>query len=181
MKKSYCIAIIIIFIVCVLLISSLYKTARPTEVIDPNLYTIVPGIGIGSVKFNMSKEEIIRHFGEPDEMTNQGMCLLYKSKGFTLTVSPKSGLQFITCYTKAAAPPFSLVNDFPGSLNKGIAMRASKTEIVAAYGLPDKEIIKEKYQTNLTYDKLGIEFILLKDKLLQFFIKPVKADMEKGI
>jgi hypothetical protein len=68
MNKFYFITIIIIFIVCFLFILSRYEAARPTEVIDPNLYTIVPGIGIGSVKFNMSKEEIIKHFGEPERL-----------------------------------------------------------------------------------------------------------------
>lgn len=181
MKKFYYIVIIVIFIVCVLLILSRYKGARSKEVIDPNLYTIVPGQGIGSVKFGMNREEIIKHFGEPDETNGEGISLLYKSKGFTLVVYPKSGLQVITCYTKVAAPPFSSTNDFPGSMDKGIKMGASKAQIVAAYGPPDKEIIKEKHQTNLTYNKLGIEFILLKDELVQFFIKSIRADVENGI
>ena len=180
MKRPYFIFIllIIIFIICIFLLLHEYRKHQPIEVIDPNLYTMVPGQGIGSVKFSMSREEIIKHFGEPDEINNEGMSLLYKSKGFTLVVYPKSGLGIITCYTKVAAPPFSSTNDFPGSMDKGIKMGASKAQIVAAYGPPDKEIIKEKYQTNLIYDKLGIEFILLKDRLIQIFMRPVKIDAE---
>lgn len=155
-----------------------YRKNQPIEVIDPNLYMIIPGHGIGSVEFGMNREEIINNLGEPDEISGKGISLLYKSKGFTLTVYPKSGLQVITCYTKVAAPPFSSTNDFAGSMDKGIKMGASKAQIFTAYGPPDEEIIKEKYQTNLTYDKLGIEFILLKDKLIQIFMRPLKIDAE---
>ena len=177
MKRSYYIALIIFFIAGVFLVLHEYRANQSTEIIDPNLYTIVPGVGIGSVKFNMTKEEIIEHFGEPDEVTDNGMSLMYKSKGFTLGVYSVSGLRNINCYTKIVTPPFTFAEDFPGSTDKGISMGAGRADIVAAYGPPDKVTTNEK-QINLTYDELGIEFILLKDELVQFFMSPVKAEVE---
>ncbi len=48
-------------------------------------------------------------------------------------------------------------------------MGASRSKILAAYGLPDGER-KNGRQTTLEYDRLGLTFILLKDELIQFFM-----------
>ncbi|HUT47560.1 MAG TPA: hypothetical protein VMX36_14860, partial [Sedimentisphaerales bacterium] len=65
--------------------------------------------------------------------------------------------------------PFTSVKDFSGKTKEGISMGASRSKILAAYGLPNSER-KNGPQITLEYEHLGLTFILLKDKLVQFFM-----------
>ena len=132
-------------------------------------YEVYPTVGMGSIQFGMSKENVIKEIGEPEKVEDGGMSFLYRSKGFSLMVSPKRGVQHFNFYTRKAAPPFTLVKDFSGKTKEGISMGASRSKILAAYGLPNSER-KNGPQITLEYDHLGMTFILLKDKLVQFFM-----------
>ena len=94
---------------------------------------------------------------------------MYPSKGFTLGISPSRGFCTINCYTKQAAPPMLSANNFQGRTEAGIAMGSNRDQIVEAYGKPDRLADMGK-QKELHYDEMGIRFILLNDKLLQFFV-----------
>ncbi|MCK4629453.1 MAG: hypothetical protein KAT56_10645 [Sedimentisphaerales bacterium] len=130
---------------------------------------IRPGIGIGPIEFGMTSEDVVKYFGEPEKTMNKGRSLLYPSKGFTLMVSPKRGVQMVNCYTKVAVPPNLSAKDFQGKTTEGIAMGATQSQIISAYGEPDSEN-QTGSQTELNYNKLGIRFILLNKKLVQFFM-----------
>ena len=66
------------------------------------------------------------------------------------------------------------VKDFAGKTKEGIGMGASAAEIIKAYGEPDATE-KEEDTTRLLYrKKLGLEFTLGKDKLVQFSLSPVR-------
>ena len=55
---------------------------------------IEPLVGIGPVKFGMSKEEVIKHFGPPDKVFADGTKLNYvSSRGLSFTVDSELGLQ----------------------------------------------------------------------------------------
>lgn len=132
-------------------------------------YEVYPTVGMGSIRFGMSKENVIKEIGEPEKVEDGGMSFLYRSKGFSLMVSPKSGVQYFNFYTRKAAPPFTSVKDFSGKTEEGISMGAKQSKILAVYGLPDSER-KNGAQITLEYDRLGLTFILLKDELVQFFM-----------
>jgi len=144
------------------------------EVVDSNgmtnlSYEVYPMVGMGSIRFGMPKENVMKEIGKPEKVQDRGMSFLYCSKGFSLLVSPNGGVQNFNFYTRKAAPPFTLVKDFGGKTKEGISMGASRSEILAAYGLPDSER-KNGPQITLEYDHLELTFILLKDKLVQFFM-----------
>ena len=132
-------------------------------------YEVYLTVGVGSLRFGMSKENVIKEMGDPDKVEDGGMSLLYRSKGFSLGVYPNRGVQHFNFYTRRAAPPFTRVKDFIGKTQEGISMGASRSDILAAYGLPDNERINDRLVT-LEYDRLGLTFILLKDELVQFFM-----------
>ncbi len=57
----------------------------------PDDITIEVLVAIGPVRFGMSKGEIIKHFGQPDEISGKGTELSYvSSKGLSFTVPPNS-------------------------------------------------------------------------------------------
>ena len=132
-------------------------------------YEVYPTVGVGSIRFGMSKDNVIKEIGEPEKVEDGGMSFLYRSKGFSLMVSPKRGVQYFNFYTRKAAPPFTSVKDFSGKTEEGISMGAKRSKILAVYGLPDSER-KNGAQITLEYDRLGLTFILLKDELVQFFM-----------
>jgi outer membrane lipoprotein-sorting protein len=133
--------------------------------------TVTPKEGIGAVKFGMTKKDVIEKLGEPDKIDQRGMALDYLSRGYSLIVSPARGVAMIQCYTQAT---FAVkVKDFAGQTREGIRMGATSADIVKAYGEPDvKE--KDEQTLRLQYHKLGTEFTLFSDKLVQYSLSPVK-------
>jgi hypothetical protein len=145
------------------------QTVTDSNSITNLSYEVYPTVGMGSIRFGMSKENVLKEIGEPEKVEDGDMSFLYRSKGFSLMVSPKGGVQYFNFYTKKAAPPFTSVKDFSGKTKEGISMGASRSKILAVYGLPDSER-KNDAQITLEYDHLGLTFILLKDELVQFFM-----------
>ncbi|GAI08104.1 unnamed protein product [marine sediment metagenome] len=134
-------------------------TAGPNETLVVEL-----GVGIGPVKFGMSKEEVIENFGEPDKVEGGGQGLNYvASKGFSLFVSPMRGVRAIDCWSEKY--PVGTVSNFAGKTKEGIAMNASRAEIVAAYGKPDRTTSNGP-MTTLHYGKFRAQFVIMHDKLV---------------
>jgi beta-lactamase regulating signal transducer with metallopeptidase domain len=142
------------------------KSTSPPE-IDVDL-TVTPLVGIGSVKFGMSKAEVIAVIGKPEKIQDNGASFIYYSKGMSIGFGKISGVNNFNCYTKKAVWPALLkVRDFVGSTEQGIKMGSTENEIVAAFGTPKKRVV-DGAQVTLEYKDIGLHFILLKDKLLQF-------------
>jgi len=135
---------------------------------------IEPLVGIGSVQFGMSKEEVIKHFGPPDKVLADGTKLNYvSSKGLSFTVDSELGLQEIGCWSEGMLP--SRVTTFAGKTKEGIGIGASEEEIVAAYGQPDRTSTGSKgVIQNLHYDKLSAKFSLKEDKLMTMTLEAPK-------
>ncbi len=127
---------------------------------------IDPLVGIGPLKFGMSKEEVIKHFGPPDKVFADGTKLNYvSSRGLSFTVDSELGLQEIGCWSEGMLP--SRVTTFAGKTKEGIGIGACEEEIVAAYGQPDRTSTGSKgVIQNLHYDKLSAKFSLKEDKLM---------------
>lgn len=123
------------------------------------------------MRFGMSGAEVIAYLGMPDKFEGRDDSgLNYRSsRGFGLLVHPRLGVQFITCWSKASVPPFWRVADFAGVTPEGIGMGASRAQIIKAYGKPSREESKGR-QADLSYNKLGIAFTLLNDRVVHIAV-----------
>ena len=135
---------------------------------------IEPLVGIGPVKFGMSKEEVIKHIGQPDKVLADGTKLNYvSSRGLSFTVDSELGLQEIGCWSEGMLP--SRITTFAGKTKEGIGIGASEEEIVAAYGQPDRTSTGSGgVIQNLHYDKLSAKFLLKENKLMTMTLEAPK-------
>ena len=127
------------------------------------------GVGVGPVRFGMSKEEVIKHLGQPDkgieELGQDTVRLDYiSSRGLNFGLNPTVGVNYIKCYSKEY-PGESNVTTFAERTKKGVAMGASRNQIVAAYGEPDRTDSNGPL-TILYYDNLRSEMIITNDRLV---------------
>ena len=126
------------------------------------------GVGVGPVRFGISKEEVIKHLGQPDkieEVMQDVVRLDYiSSRGLNFGLNPTVGVNYIKCYSKEY-PGSSNVTTFAEKTKKGVAMGASRKQITAAYGEPDRTASKEPF-TILYYDNLRSEMIITNDRLV---------------
>ncbi len=157
---------------------ALVSCAKKVDEDEPRAELIIePLVGIGSVQFGMSKNEIIEHFGQPDKILGKGTELNYvSSRGLGFTVDAELGMQKIKCWSDnwPTRLPFA-VTTFAGSTKEGIGMGATREQIVAAYGQPDRTTTDAKgYFENLHYDKLRIKFTLWQDKLTSMILEAPK-------
>ena len=166
MKTPRTILSLSLLTLCLVALLSCAKKADREMPVDELI--IEPLVGIGSVQFGMSKDEVIEHFGQPDKVMAEGTKLNYvSSKGLGFTVDSELGLQMIQCWSKnwPKELPFA-VTTFAGRTKEGIGMGATREQIVAAYGQPDRTTTDAKeYFENLHYDKLQTKFTLWQDKV----------------
>ncbi|MBA7477405.1 hypothetical protein ES707_12814 [subsurface metagenome] len=146
--------------------------SSPSEdlVVEPNDALVIElGVGVGPVRFGMSKEEVIKHLGQPDkgieELGQDTVRLDYiSSRGLNFGLNPTVGVNYIKCYSKEY-PGISHVDTFAERTTKGVAMGASHNQIVTAYGEPDRTDSNGPL-TILYYDNLRSEMIITNDRLV---------------
>ena len=176
MKTEKEILLLSLLMVSLLALVGCAKKADENESLDEIL--IEPLVGVGSVQFGMSKDEIIEHFGRPDKIQAEGTKLNYvSSKGLVFTVDSELGLQMIQCWSDnwPTALPFA-VKTFTGRTKEGIGIGSAQEQIVAAYGPPDRtstDSNKGIIQA-LEYDKLRIKFSLWQDKIISITLEAPK-------
>jgi len=157
---------------------ALFSCAKKVDEDEPRDELIIePLVGIGSVQFGTSKDQVIEHFGRPDKVMAEGTELNYvSSRGLGFTIDSELGMQKIKCWSDdwPTRLPFA-VTTFSGSTKEGIGMGATREQIVAAYGQPDRTGTDSKgYFENLHYDKLRIKFTLWQDKLTSMILEAPK-------
>ena len=139
---------------------------------DEHNLQVVPKSGFGALKFGMTKDEVVGYLGEPERIEQQGKnnaVMIYPSKGLGITLFKETGVRCFAFTTKENL--FSAeAKDFRGTTKKGIGIGASEGQIVAAYGKPSDTNVQDNRKT-LNYENLGLEFILLSDKVAHFSIK----------
>ncbi|MFC1597413.1 hypothetical protein ACFL5Q_05680 [Planctomycetota bacterium] len=140
------------------------------------------GVGIGDATFGMSKAEVVKLLGEPEEVDHETFdpkwrlkvpegtnpkeiyeivgemewdVLKYNTRGFWLTVRPVAGFAEIECFGNNFHG--ATVAVFPGRTSKGIGMGSPATDVIQKYG--------EKYAGTieienglLHYDGKGVAF-----------------------
>jgi hypothetical protein len=141
----------------------------PPNKAEADKLTIVPGVGIGAVKFGMSRKEIVAILGEP-EVTLHDTYLGYLSKGLQLALGGDELGMIIANPSDAA----SLVrNEFPGQTEKGIRIGSSWEEVLERYGEPDPPLPSDRGNPAemgfARYEKLGLMFSFANDKVAQIF------------
>ena len=126
------------------------------------------GVGVGHVRFGMSKEEVIKHLGQPDKMEDLGYGAermdYIASRGLNFGLDTTTGVNYIKCYSKEY-PDYSHVATFVGRTKRGVVMGASRNQIITVYGEPDRTASKEPF-TILYYDSLRSEMITTNGRLV---------------
>jgi hypothetical protein len=134
---------------------------------------VIPGVGLGPVKFGMSKEEVFKLLGKPD-MEEAG-SLQYSSRGYACSISPSRGLLLVSFFSQQECA--FKVRDFAGKTKEGIGIGSSLKDLEKAFGKPTA--VEHTDQPGATgtyvrYSKLGLEFTLFYDKVVGFMMQPVR-------
>ena len=166
-------AIVILCVAALLFISTGCKKKTDDQVSQPapgagEGLVVELGVGIGPVKFGMSKDQIIENFGQPDKTEARDMGLDYiASKGLSFLLHPTKGLISIDCWSKEYPFPLAEIATFTGRTTKGLAIGASRKEIETTYGQPSS-VTTQGPLTFLHYDDSGALFTLKSDRLVKF-------------
>lgn len=167
-----------ILFLCLLMVSlvigvSCEKKAKVEE--PPEELVIEPLVGIGPVQFGMTKDQIIDHFGPPDQIFEGQVTKLHyvPSQGLNFAVDAQLGLQEIGCWSEGMLP--SRVTTFTGKTKEGIRIGASEEDIVAAYGQPERTSTDSRgIIQNFHYDKLSAKFSIKERKLMSMVFETPK-------
>lgn len=143
----------------------------------------VPGLlldplkGVGSVRFGMNREQIIKILGKPDQLIGKH-CLDYSSTlGFSLLVHPKRGLLAFDCWSKneKSTEGHLCGVDFTGKTRENIGINSTRKEIISIYGNEYKESLRK--QPNifaLYYPRLNAIFELKNNRVVHISLNAAK-------
>ncbi len=148
---------------------------KTTEEELPDELTIEPLVGIGPVRFGMSKDEVMEHFGQPDRIFEGKVTKLnyVPSRGLSFVVDTELGMNEIGCWSDGMLP--SRITTFSGRTKEGIGIGATQEEIVAAYGQPDRTSTRSGVPfESLHYDKLQAKFTLNEGRLMSMILNAPK-------
>jgi len=149
--------------------SSTQKQSRGhSEPNEPNIITIVPGLGVGDYTLGMSKDEVLKRLGEPRE-------IFYGGESYTLDNLPKR------YYMTFGDIAFEIEDDtvkmiVVGSplykFTNGLGVGDSEEKIKQAFG--DDFHLKERRNDILTYEDEGLTFEIHKKDRTVIEISVVK-------
>ncbi len=144
---------------------------EPHVVAPSQDWDIIPMVGVGPINFGMSKDQVIAALGEPD-LDEGGIALFYpKSKGLSFMLGLNKGVREISCWSELHPIPFpDGMTTYPGKTKEGIGMNASKEEIIAAYGEPDRISSKGPIES-LDYANLKAQFSIVNNKLVSLRLR----------
>ncbi|MGO9107675.1 MAG: hypothetical protein ACLP9L_00450 [Thermoguttaceae bacterium] len=125
---------------------------------------IIPGVGLGPIRFGMSRDKIESLIGKPDGYEADKTSLLYYSRGFVLSVSHRSGLKHVNCLSQTLT--MNKVRDFAGKTREGIGLGSSLQEVEKVFGKPDRDEGHDAMNKRLVYTKCGLEIQFVGDKVI---------------
>jgi hypothetical protein len=145
----------------------------PDAPADPKRKDLVltPRKGVGPVEFGMSREQVEKALGKPDEAKELGASVQmnYGSRGMFISVGKIRGVMVITCLSQQVT--MQRIRDFSGKTDKGIALGASVADVIKAHGEPTSKT-KDAGTTTLTYGKGSTELTFFDDKLVRIVLFP---------
>ena len=110
----------------------------PPETVEDEMQ-VVPLVGVGPVKFGMSRGQVLEVLGRPERTEGNGSLVYYlTSIGVHFVIGSRHGVRVIECWSAQYPTPLPGRVTFSGKTEEGIGMGASREEIVAAYGEPDR-------------------------------------------
>jgi outer membrane lipoprotein-sorting protein len=139
---------------------------------------IIPGVGLGPIRFGMLREKIESLLGKPDGYEGNKTNLLYYSRGFTLSVSKRSGLKGIHCTSQTLT--MNRVRDFVGKTKEGIGIGSSLEEVGKAFGKADRDEGVNSFNKRLAYDKYGLEIQFVDDKVIMIDMNEIRSQVEES-
>ena len=128
---------------------------------------IVPETGVGPIKFGMTMDEVKKALGQPDP--TPGKPLQYFSLG--LAVLPKSTDGTVGEIMLGDTGGGQLVERFKGVTPKGIGMKSTRAEVVAAYGQPEGAKSPAAGVEELRYDSGRMQFVLLAGRVVHITLR----------
>ena len=114
------------------------KLKEPLSAEEAAKLVIEPGIGVGKVKFGMTREELVEIMGEP-EIDQFGSYLSCPSLGIQYNLSGGLPDQIGNIILNPGGAANAHRNEFPGKTVEGIGIGSTPEEVIAAWGKPDKE------------------------------------------
>ena len=127
---------------------------------------VVPGVGVGPIKFGMTMDEVKQALGEPDRAS--GKALEYLSLGLAVTPSKRDGT--VGAIMMGDGNGSYLVDRFKGATKEGIRMKSTRQEIVAAYGEPESAENEPGGQEVLHYDSGRTQYTLKDGRLVHIIL-----------
>ena len=142
---------------------------------------VIPGVGLGPVKFDMPKEEALKILGKPDEEEDveKGGYIGYRSRGYGVYIGVKSGTVAGFGCSSQEMNAFK-VRDFAGKTKEGIGIGSKFNDLEKAYGKPDSKKDNGPQTTYVRYDRLGLSFTLFSNKVVGMTMMRPKAEKPKG-
>jgi hypothetical protein len=131
---------------------------------------VVPGIGVGPIKFGMTMDEVQQALGKPDR--THGKALEYLSLGLAVIPSKRDGT--VGAIMIGDGNGSYLVDRFKGATKEGIRMRSTRQEIIAAYGEPENAESEAPGLEVLYYDSGRTEYSLKDGRLVHIAMRPLR-------
>jgi outer membrane lipoprotein-sorting protein len=124
-----------------------------------------PGLGLGPIRFGMSREQIESLIGKPDSYESDQTSLLYYSRGFTLSVSHRSGLKGIHCLSHELE--MHRLRVFAGKTKEGIGIGSTLHDVEKVFGKPDRNESYAPGNQYLEFYRIGLSIRSYEDKVIE--------------
>ena len=131
---------------------------------------IIPGQGVGELRFGMSQSELEKILGKPDR--SMGRANEYLSKGMAVLGSKDSAVGGIM-FGDINNPNSPLVKACKFKTAKGIGMGSTLDELKEAYGEPSSVNPMGKGQL-VSYKQLGATFALQNDAVIHMSFRQLQ-------
>jgi hypothetical protein len=136
---------------------------------------IVPNVSIGPVHTGMTMDQVAAELGKPDLIKESAWQ--YFNLGFSIVPNKQGTVHFILC-VKPSGKDGSFKKAFAGKTAEGIAIGATRAEVVRAYGEPTAADNNSRtpHSEFLRYKPLGLDFILQDGKVdsMAVILQPTK-------
>ncbi len=140
----------------------LITRTEPGAVESPALPVIVPGQGVGDVRFGISHAELETILGKPERI--MGGANEYLSRGMAVVVD--KDFVNVILFGDMNDPDSPLVKACKYKTDKGIGMGSTLNDLQAAYGTPSSAIDPAEKVRMVSYEHLGGVFTLQDEKVI---------------
>lgn len=134
-------------------------------------FQIQPGIGVGELRFGMTREEMENVLGKPER--SHGKACEYLAKGLATIGSKSTDVAVLMFGDGCSNPDSPLVEACKYKTSKGIGMKSTKVEIFEAYGQPSRIDNPTKDIQIIEYKSIGAQFSLRNGKVVHMIFRPL--------